>query len=231
MTNRQFKDGYTPIANKILENLARMHLSSNQWQVLLYIIRRTLGFHKTFDYVANYQIVEATGLCKSVVSRALHNLSDFRLIVRKGKLIALQTDWEKWRRLVEPQTNEKLAILSHELVKSSTKVCSPCVTQNIKDNYQNITNSGKSNESFEQYIECLRKKFSDLDFNLELEKFNLYWEGKRNLDNPKLVLFIWMLRARKFKHTKEGKDNGNKINRGIPGNRPAGAFDDLENRD
>jgi phage replication O-like protein O len=240
MANPQLEDGYTPIANEILESLVRTHLSSNQWRVLLCIIRRTYGFHKKVDYIANRQIVEATGLCKAVVSRALHDLNDLSLIVRTGKLIGFQKDWGKWGKLAEQstlsttlaelQTTEKLAIPSTELAESSTKVSSPRVTQNIKDTYQDISATrGKSPESFEQYTERLRQRFTDLDFNLELEKFNLYWEGKGKLKNPKLALLNWMGRARKFKQTEGGKGNGTKSDRGIPGNRPAGAFADLEN--
>jgi phage replication O-like protein O len=101
MAKPQLEDGYTPIANEILEKLAQMHLSPNQWQVLLCIIRKTYGFHKKVDHIANSQIVEATGLCKSVVSRCLRDLSDMRLITRNGKHIGFQKDWEKWEKLPE----------------------------------------------------------------------------------------------------------------------------------
>ena len=146
MANPQLEDGYTMIANEILERLARMHLSPNQWQVLLCIIRRTYGFHKKVDYIANRQIVESTGLCKAVVSRVLHDLNDLSLIIRNGKLIGFQKDWEKWGKLAEQSTLstklaiqstiEKLAIPSAELAESSTKVSSPRVTQNIKETIQ-----------------------------------------------------------------------------------------------
>lgn len=99
MAKPQLEDGYTQIANEILEKLVRMHLSPNQWQVLLCIIRKTYGFHKKVDYIANFQIGNATGLGKTVVSRCLSGLADMELIRRKGKFIGFQKDWEKWRGL------------------------------------------------------------------------------------------------------------------------------------
>jgi phage replication O-like protein O len=148
----ELEDGYTQIPHKTVEHLIKMHLSPNQWQVLLFIFRKTYGFHKKVDYIANFQIVGATGLCKSVVSRMLRDLNDMQLITRKGKYIGVQEDRGKWRELAELSTskgvsslvnseakvsntanNEKLAIPSTELAEQSTKVSSPRVTQKIID--------------------------------------------------------------------------------------------------
>jgi phage replication O-like protein O len=102
----QLEDGHTKIANEILEHLVKMHLTPNQWQVLLCILRKTYGFHKKVDRIANSQIVEATGLCKAVVSRALKSLEDMKVIIRNGKFIGLQKDWELWEKLAVVQTIE-----------------------------------------------------------------------------------------------------------------------------
>ena len=116
MAKPKLENGFTPIANEILEKLARMHLSANQWQVLLCIIRKTYGFHKKVDYIANKQIGDATGLGKTVVSRVLHNLEDIKLITRKGKYIGFQKDWEMWEGLsvqltFEPKEPPKMRII------------------------------------------------------------------------------------------------------------------------
>ncbi len=153
MASPQLENGHTRIANEILEHLVKMHLSPNQWQVLFCIIRKTYGFSKKVDYIANFQIAESTGLCKAVVSRALQSLGEIGLLNRKGKFIGFQKDWEKWGILAEQstlgvklavqQTNEKLAIQSTELAVSSTelaeqstKVSSPRVAQKKKETIQ-----------------------------------------------------------------------------------------------
>ena len=153
MAKPQLEDGHTRIANEILEHLMKMHLSPNQWQVILCIFRKTYGFQKKVDYIANKQIGEATGLGKTVVSRVLHNLGDMQLITRRGKIIGFQKDWEKWQELAEQSTlgiklaeqptlvenkskqnsQQKLAISSTRLAEQSTKVSSPVVTQKKKE--------------------------------------------------------------------------------------------------
>jgi phage replication O-like protein O len=162
MANPQVENGHTQIANEILEQLIRLHLSPNQWQVLLCVIRKTYGYRKKVDYIANSQICEATRLGKSVVSRSLWLLEAMNLIIRKGKNIGFQKDWEKWRKLAKQSTKvsniannkelaesstsatklaeqltiEKLAISSTELAESSTKVSSPVVAQKKKETKQ-----------------------------------------------------------------------------------------------
>lgn len=150
MASPQKENGYTEIANEILEHLALLHLSANQWQVVLCIIRKTYGFHKKVDYIANSQLCEATGLCKAVVSRALHYLEANNIISRRGKTIGIQKDWEHWQELAEQSTlklklaeqsiikkfaipSTLLAEQSTELAGQSTKVSSCAVAQKIKE--------------------------------------------------------------------------------------------------
>jgi len=146
MARPQLENGHTRIANEILERLMKLHLPPNQWRVLLCIIRKTYGYQRKVDYIANSQIVSMTGLGKTVVSRALHSLSDMNIINRKGKFIGFQKDWEKWRKLAVSSTSSpklakqpttgKLAVSSTRLAVSSTKVSSPAVTQKKKETIQ-----------------------------------------------------------------------------------------------
>ena len=78
---------------------------------------------------------------------------------------------------------------------------------------------------FDAYAEELRPQFPEINFTDEMVKFHLYWsEGGRKLKRPKLALLNWMNKAKEMK--KDGKNR--KDNKpGIPGNRPAGAFDNL----
>ncbi len=153
MAKPQVENGHTRIANELLEQLAFLHLSPNQWQVVLCILRKTYGYQKKVDYIANSQLVEATGLCKAVISRVLHSLEDMNVITRRGKHLGVQKNWELWGKLAVQQTigtklaeqstteelaisSQELAISSQELAEQSTKVSSPRVTQKKKETIQ-----------------------------------------------------------------------------------------------
>jgi len=144
MANPQLEDGYTKIANELLQRLMEHYLSPNQWQIVLCIIRRTYGYQKKVDRIANFQIVADTKLCKAVVSRNLKRLEDMKVIVRDGKSIGLQKDWEQWEKLAEQSTIEKVSSIVNQnllnsqpkLAEQSTKVSSPAVTQKKKETIQ-----------------------------------------------------------------------------------------------
>ena len=173
MANPQLEDGYTPIANEILEALMRSYLSPNQWQVLLCIIRKTYGFRKKIDYITNRQIVEATGLGKTTVSRALTKLKQQGLITRNGKHIGFLKDYELWKVSRTANTHEqikakvsrtantkklaergdqKLAEQLTELAEQLTKVSSPVVTQNKKETIQKKIDKKNKNTDFNNFI-------------------------------------------------------------------------------
>jgi len=156
MASPQVENGHTRIANELLDQLARLHLSPNQWQILFFIIRKTYGFHKKADYITNAQIVEGTGIHKAHVSRAMSNLIGRQVLIRQGKLTGIQKDYEAWQKLPELVTKvtqtgnnldpEKLPELvtgvtrtgNKKLPELVTKVTSTVVTQKIKDNKDTI---------------------------------------------------------------------------------------------
>jgi len=196
----ELEDGFTQIEHEVLEKLARTSLAPNQWRVLIFIIRKTCGWHKEVDYIANFQIVEGTGLCKAVVSRCLKGLSDLQLITRKGKSIGFQKDWEKWGELAESSTlGSKLAIPSTELAESSTKVSSCAVTQKIKDTKQKILNK-RYIPSFDIFYKNYPKKKAKDDAKRAFAKIN-----------PSEELLAEMLVAiEKFKKTDDWIKEGGK---------------------
>jgi len=232
MANPQLEDGHTRIANEILENLIRIYLPANQWQILLCIIRKTYGFKKKVDWIANCQIVESTGLVKSTVSRALRGLEKRGLITRNGKSIGFQKDWEQWG-VSSSANSDKLAIRKQkladrkpELAEQSTKVSSSCVTQK-KKNIQKIINKRKHGEfqnvllTDEEY-QKLKDKLGD-EAEAFVEKLSAYMKsrGKRYKDHYATIL-NW------YRREKEGKGATNRNPRDLPKTyTPTPNYDDL----
>jgi phage replication O-like protein O len=154
MANPQLEDGHTRIANELLDNIARVHLSSYQWQVLIFIIRKTYGYQKKLDHITNSQIVQGTGIYKTHVSRTISELVNRRILTKNGGLIGLQKDYELWlpklpkevtinSQVTKNGNNQKLPILESELPileselpKEVTKVTCPLDTQKKKETIQ-----------------------------------------------------------------------------------------------
>ena len=195
MANPQLEDGHTRIANELLDQLACLHLSPNQWQVVLFIIRKTYGYRKKMDHITNSQIVKGTGIYKTHVSRTIRELVNRRIFTRVGKLIGLQKDYELWLpqlpKLVTIDTEvaktgnntslssyqnryQKLPILESELPKEVTKVTSSLDTQKKKENVQN---KKEIYEEFENVLlangeyQKLVTKFGEERAKSEIENF------------------------------------------------------------
>lgn len=103
MANPQKENGYTPIANELLEALARIRISGEARQILDVIIRKTYGFNKPDDPISLSQFRLATGLHKSAVCKGLLKLKELNLITQKVTSIAssysINKDFDTWKPL------------------------------------------------------------------------------------------------------------------------------------
>jgi len=113
--NPQIENGYTRIANELLEALGKTNLSSYQSRILFIIIRKTYGFQKKDDWISNSQFVELTGIRASHVSRAISELIVMNVVTKGGKKISLQKDFKLWLKLPK-------GVRSHHLPKGVTQV-------------------------------------------------------------------------------------------------------------
>ncbi len=95
----QIENGYTRIANEIIEALMRTNLSAYQGRVLWAIWRETYGYQKKQDWLSNGQLVEMTGLKKSHVSRTVSELITRNIVTKAGNKIAFNKDYTQWREL------------------------------------------------------------------------------------------------------------------------------------
>ena len=102
MVNHSREDCFTKIPNKILEALSQTKLTSYEYRVLLFIIRKTYGWNKETDWIALSQFYESTGILKPNISRTLKKLERRNIIIRGDrKHIGLQKDYRRWKQ--EPQ--------------------------------------------------------------------------------------------------------------------------------
>jgi phage replication O-like protein O len=105
MANPQIENGYTKIANEIMDALCRFHPGGAEGQVLWSIIRKTYGWNKKADKISIKQLSELTGLSRRTIIYAIQNLeAKNMIIVQRGKtgllnnvnLLSFQKDYKKW---------------------------------------------------------------------------------------------------------------------------------------
>src|SRR5690606_13025187 len=105
MANTQLENGYTPIANEILDALIRLRVPGEARQVLDVVIRKTYGYHKSTDRISLSRFSLLTGLKKTTVCKALAKLQQMNLITKKGNdgatLYKFNKDFDRWKPLPE----------------------------------------------------------------------------------------------------------------------------------
>lgn len=81
MASPQKENGYTAIANEIMDVLAKTCLSGSNRQVLDTVLRKTYGWNKKEDFLSISQLEEATLLSRRAVIYALQNLEAKKIII------------------------------------------------------------------------------------------------------------------------------------------------------
>lgn len=97
MANPQKENGFTPIANEILEALVNTPLLGSEFQVVCFVIRKTYGYQKKGDKISLTQFEKATSLSRPTIVKSLKNLVFRKILLRSENLIySFNKDYDKW---------------------------------------------------------------------------------------------------------------------------------------
>jgi phage replication O-like protein O len=136
MANPQCEDGYTKISNELLEAFCRHRINGEAMQVLLTIIRKTYGYKKTEDWVANKQIIEMTGLKKGNVSRGLSKLITHNIVIKTDNKLRVNKNYDEWE-VIKNDNNNKVIKKETIVIKTDNKKLSE--QRDTKEKKENIT--------------------------------------------------------------------------------------------
>lgn len=89
-------DGYTRLANELYEELIGSNLTKNQAKVAHAYCRKTYGFNKKMDRIADTQIAQLTRLPRQKVNTAKKELISMRILVEEGDLIGPNKNLHEW---------------------------------------------------------------------------------------------------------------------------------------
>jgi phage replication O-like protein O len=114
----QLEDGFTPVANTIMDPICRTRLSGTDWDFLHFLWRKTYGWSKPSDIIALSQFCEGTGMSQSHVCRTIKRLLAmnviFRHVARTGHGETATYEFNKrvwsWKSLPKLATLPALAI-------------------------------------------------------------------------------------------------------------------------
>lgn len=96
----QLENGHTDLANELIDQFQRLHLSGNEWQIIWVVIRQTWGWHKKEDGISLTQFQEKTELSRPSVSEAVSKLVGKKVLsvskesyINKYSVNKLYSEW------------------------------------------------------------------------------------------------------------------------------------------
>lgn len=146
MANPQKEDGYTAIANEIMERLYAITLSGSEYRVILCVLRKTYGWHKKVDKISLSQFEEETNLSRRQVCTILDRLVNNRLLFKeKNKncnLYQFNKDYEMW--VVNKQVTSSEQSYTRSSEQQFTKSSEQLDTYKRKKEKKEITKESKN---------------------------------------------------------------------------------------
>ena len=117
-------DGYTRFDNELLEAIASADLTARQLKVMLAYVRKTYGFNKKTDRIADEQIAQLTGLSRQNVNKAKKELISMNCLFMDGNQIGVNREVSAWQF-------SKCLQVSNFVSKLETKNVSKLETLNV----------------------------------------------------------------------------------------------------
>ncbi|HFN0573226.1 TPA: replication protein [Klebsiella quasipneumoniae] len=148
-------DGFTRIANELLEAVMHAGLSQHQLLVFMAVMRKTYGFNKKSDWVSNEQISVLTGILPHKCSAAKSTLVKRGILTQTGRVIGINKAVSEWSSLPIKGTEKKPYLKKVTLPESGKKSLPESGNayypnqvntkdKHTKDNKDNINNPHKS---------------------------------------------------------------------------------------
>lgn len=197
--NPQCEDGFTAIANELLEALCRIRIPGESTQVFLTILRKTYGYKKVVDQISLSQFVASTGMKKPNICRALKQLETLN-VIKIDKLVDQNDNtsrvmyrinkyydtWEVEKRKqtrAEPLSKRIITVIQNDKAPLSKTITNVIQNDTHKRKKENTTKETKEKDlspsgdgGFEGDDFYLTKKNRKL-VGKRLESFNAFWES------------------------------------------------------
>lgn len=134
----QLEDGYTRIANELLDNVMKQRFNGTQHSIIYCVLRNTYGFQRKSHEMSLTFISAATGIHKDLVKRELDKLIESKVIrvfkeagFRSTREIGINKNTVDWIIQSEPKRRQSTnqSTVNELVAEQSTNQSTPTVDQ------------------------------------------------------------------------------------------------------
>lgn len=117
MASPQTENGYTRIANEILEKIINKQLNATQLKIILTVWRYTYGFNRKQHMLSETFISKATGISKRYISSEINKLIQMNLLkvikvstFNTARVISFNKNYDEWSVTKRHQLNNSSTV-------------------------------------------------------------------------------------------------------------------------
>jgi len=97
MASPQLENGYTPIANELLEALYRTELTGREWRLIMCIARASYGWSQKEAPISIREVAKRLGgKDYSNIKRVARTLVARQILARNGNALLIAKDYDRW---------------------------------------------------------------------------------------------------------------------------------------
>lgn len=115
MASPQLENGYTQIANEIVERLSYPGINGSEYRVLLLVIRKTYGFKKKQDRISLTQFQKFTLMERKQAVETIKSLLEKKILLKQGGVFMFNKNYHEWvvgKRPLATGSGQKTTIAS-----------------------------------------------------------------------------------------------------------------------
>lgn len=92
----QTENGYTKIANEILEHFIEPGITGSEFRIALFVIRKTYGYNKKKDKISISQFQKSTKMNHKQAVRTIKTLVSKQILLKENGVYTFNKNWEEW---------------------------------------------------------------------------------------------------------------------------------------
>ena len=141
----QLEDGFTRVANELLDAVMASGLSETELCVVLAIWRKTYGYNKKMDWVSNDQLEQMIAKHHTHCSTAKNQLVAKKVLVQEGRSVGMNTNIIEWKtkingfcKTLAKPAKDSLAEVANKTLAESAK---ETLAEGAKDDGETLAES------------------------------------------------------------------------------------------
>ncbi|HBZ8706047.1 TPA: replication protein [Citrobacter freundii] len=141
----QLEDGFTRVANELLDAVMASGLSETELCVVLAVWRKTYGYNKKMDWVSNDQLEQMIAKHHTHCSTAKNQLVAKKVLVQEGRSVGMNTSTIEWKtkingfcKTLAKPAKDSLAEVANKTLAESAK---ETLAEGAKDDGETLAES------------------------------------------------------------------------------------------